>query len=121
MITYVILLERLIAEVAIGIHAFEKHAPQRVSITIEMEIDRSVLGADDSIADVYDYDVIRKIILDICGSRHFNTQESLCLEILEALVNEASPVKLIVETRKLDVFSDASAVGIRLISSRDVR
>ena len=70
---------------SIGIHDFEKAAPQRVLIDIEVMLDPEMEPAVDNINDALNYDEIRQTVVDISQSRHFDLQETLAREVFNAV------------------------------------
>jgi dihydroneopterin aldolase len=102
----------LSVQTSIGIHAFEKAAPQRMLIDIEYDC-REPTGADE-IAAVLDYDGVREEVAAIARRGHFNLQETLCREILASLIARPQVIRARVSTRKPDVYPDVEAVGVIL-------
>ena len=100
--------------VEIGIHGFEKLAPQRILISIEIFMLDQTLNSDDNIGDVLDYDFIRTEIAKLVTYRRFNLQETLCRAILDVVRERSGIRKIIVRTKKPDVYSDCGSVGVEL-------
>ncbi|HZD24714.1 MAG TPA: dihydroneopterin aldolase [Alphaproteobacteria bacterium] len=100
--------------VSIGIHDFERKAPQRVVFNIEVVLAGPGGDADDDIARVLDYDEIRTRVRTLAAGRHFNLQETLCQEILEALQSLPGVARIRLSTEKPDVYADCAAVGYAL-------
>jgi len=108
-----IFLTDLTLPVSIGIHDFEREAPQRIVINMEVELevpDESTPLGDD-IANVLDYDIIRERTTAVATSRHFNLQESLCREVVAALRDAKGIARVKISTQKPDVYPDCAAVG----------
>jgi len=100
--------------VEIGIHEFEKVAPQRILISMEIFMLSQTLNSDDNIDDVLDYDFIRTEISKLIKYRRFNLQETLCRAILDVIRVRSGIRKIIVRTKKPDVYSDCGSVGVEL-------
>jgi dihydroneopterin aldolase len=100
--------------VEIGIHEFEKIAPQRILISMEIFMLGQTLNSDDNIDDVLDYDFIRTEIAKLVKYRSFNLQETLCRAILDIVRKRSGIRKIIVRTKKPDVYSDCRSVGVEL-------
>ena len=111
-----LLLEEFALEVAIGIHDFEQAAPQRVLVSVEIEIDR--LPGTDSIDEVLDYDFLRREIGALAASRRFNLQETFCRGIIGLLLARSQVRSGRVTTRKPDVYPDCAAVGVEMRFAR---
>ena len=60
----------------IGIHAFERAAPQRLILNVCLAI-RGEAAADD-IAETTDYDFLRAAAAEIVASGHLDLQETVC-------------------------------------------
>jgi dihydroneopterin aldolase len=105
-------------EARIGIHDFERRAPQRLSIGVEVEIDPARLPSSDDIGQTFDYDWIRDEVLHLVSGRHFDLQETLAQEVLNRLAQRPEIVAAVVETAKPDVFPDVAAVGCRIEARR---
>lgn len=105
-------------EARIGIHDFERRAPQRLTIAIELDIDPALLPDRDDIAVTFDYDGVREEVRRLVESRHFDLQETLAQAILASLARRPEVVRAVVETAKPDVYPDVAAVGCRLEARR---
>jgi 7,8-dihydroneopterin aldolase/epimerase/oxygenase len=102
-------------DASIGFHDFEKQARQRVLISVDLFVPiASSTSAADDVADVLDYDFIRKAITDIAQSRHFNLQETLIDEICTLCLNQPTIKAVRVESQKPDVYPDCKTVGIEV-------
>jgi 7,8-dihydroneopterin aldolase/epimerase/oxygenase len=104
----------------IGIHEFEKAGPQRLLISVDLEIDIADYGDGDGddIRTVIDYDFLRREILDIVSGRHFNLQETLCREIVAIVARHDNVARAMVSIRKPDVYPDCAAVGVEMTYTR---
>lgn len=100
--------------VEIGVHDFEKVAPQRLMISIEIFLLGETLDGNDNIDDVLDYDFIRTEIGELVKDRRFNLQETLCRAILDIVRKRPGIRKIVVKTRKPDVYSDCGSVGVEM-------
>lgn len=109
-----ILLEDLAVDLDIGFHDFEVGSPQRVFLTIEVELDR--LPGDDDPEGAWDYDRLRTDVLALARTRRWNLQETLAREIWELVVARPGTGRVRVATRKPDIYADARAVGVDLVS-----
>ena len=103
-------------DASIGFHEFEKQARQRVLISVDLfvAIEHST-SAHDDVADVIDYDLIRKSIETIAQSRHFNLQETLIDEICGLCLAQPGVRAVRVESQKPDVYPDCKTVGIEVL------
>ena len=107
MAEFLIEVSRQTVEIIIGLHEFERHAPQRVEISVQ------VLTTDLSgdVGNFMDYDAIVAHIRSYAGQR-IATQEDLVLAIHSYVSGLAHVAKARVSSRKPDIFSDVDWVGL---------
>ncbi|MBX3594559.1 dihydroneopterin aldolase [Sphingomonas sp.] len=117
MADYTILLEGLEVAIGLGIHAHERAAPQRVSVSVELRC-RYDAPPPDRIDAVIDYDYLRSGIHALAAKGHIELQETLC-DAVAALALAADPrVRQVrVRSMKLDVYPDAR-VGCEVVRER---
>ncbi len=108
-------LKNLAVPVRIGIHDFEQAGPQRVILNLTLELADSPGEESDAIADALDYDQVRECVLRVAQARHYNLQENLCREIVEALKGLAGLARLTVGSEKPDVYPDCESVGYQIV------
>lgn len=102
----------------IGIHDFEKRAPQTLLINIELYL-KPVAGAlDDDIAKTLDYDFLRRGIAGLVAGRRFNLQETLVHAILDLCLAHDEVLLARVSSEKPDVYPDCEAVGYEATRAR---
>jgi dihydroneopterin aldolase len=109
-----IMLEDFRLPVSIGIHDFERSAPQMVIVNVALELSDEMPDPRDRIEDALDYDFIRAGIMAIIKNRHFNLQETLCQEILELVLARGGVRRAKVSTRKPDVYPDCKSIGFEM-------
>ena len=113
-LTRKIILEDFRLPISIGIHDFERSAPQMVIVNVELTIADDMPDPKDRIEDAVDYDFIRAGIMSIVKNRHFNLQETLCQEILELALRRGGIKRAKVSTRKPDVYPDCKSIGFEM-------
>lgn len=107
-------------EASIGFHDFEREAPQRILISVDLFVPISQSTSHrDSVHDVMDYDFVRKGITQIAQSRHFNLQETLVDEIAKLCLAQPAVKAVRVESQKPDVYPDCKTVGIEVFRRQD--
>jgi 7,8-dihydroneopterin aldolase/epimerase/oxygenase len=109
--------------VRIGVHDFEKAAPQRVVFNVDLFVPlaASTPSADD-LAEVVDYDFIRVQIQERLANGHVQLQETLVDDIVARMLAHPSVLAARVSTEKPDVYPDCEAVGcevFRIKNSKD--
>jgi dihydroneopterin aldolase len=103
--------------VSIGIHDFEKKAPQAVVVNVDLVLAPATKAHNDRIANVLNYDRVHDGILALAKSRHFNLQEALVDAILELCFAYPEVVEARVSTEKPDVYKDCR-VGYEAVRRR---
>ena len=111
-----IFLEDFELPVDIGFHAFEVGAPQRLLVTVDVEIGADAFAAEDSEAAAWNYDFLRTEIQRLASGRRFNLQETFARAVYDLVAARQGVTGLRVATRKPDVYSDCRAVGVELSS-----
>lgn len=113
-LTRKIILEDFRLPISIGIHDFERSAPQMVIVNVEITLADEMPDPKDRIEDALDYDFIRAGIVSIVKNRHFNLQETLCHLILELCLQRNGVKRAKVSTRKPDVYPDCKSIGFEM-------
>jgi dihydroneopterin aldolase len=93
-------------QVSIGIHDFEKKAPQTVVVNVDLLLAPTEKPHGDRIANVLNYDTVHDGIVALAKSRHFNLQETLVEAILELCLAQPGVLEARVSTEKPDVYKD---------------
>lgn len=105
----------------IGVYDFEKAAAQRVVFNIDLWIALadSTPNADD-LAEVVDYDFIRRSIFERIGRGHVQLQETLCDDLLAMMLAHPKVQAARVSTEKPDVYPDGAVVGCEVFAMKAV-
>jgi len=104
--------------VSIGIHDFEKDAPQTVVVNVELLLEPAEKAHGDRIANVLNYDIVHDGIAALAKSRHFNLQEALADAIIDLCLKQPGVIEARVSTEKPDVYKDCR-VGYEAVRRRD--
>ena len=104
----------------IGVHAFEKTGEQRVVINVDLYIPLtlSTPKADD-LAEVVDYDFIRRGIKQRVARGHIHLQETLCEDVLALMLAHPKVRAARVSTDKPDVYPDCASVGCEVFAMKE--
>ncbi len=104
----------------IGVHAFEKTGEQRVVINVDLYIPlaQSTPKADD-LAEVVDYDFIRRSIKERVARGHIHLQETLCDDVLALMLAHPKVRAARVSTDKPDVYPDCASVGCEVFGMKE--
>jgi dihydroneopterin aldolase len=107
-------IEDLEMPVQIGIHDFEKVAPQRIIFNIDLYVQLAKSTPQhDSIDEVVDYDFVRHIVKRRVEQGPIGLQETLGDDLLTALLSHPQVLAATVSTRKPDVYPDCKSVGVQ--------
>jgi len=109
-----ILLRRYEAKVRMGIHDFEKGAPQRLWVSVELWLNPDRGPETDQIGEVLDYDFLRREIGKLAESQHFNLQETFVEAVMDLCLDRDEVMGALVRAEKPDVYPDTEAVGFEL-------
>ena len=104
----------LVLAALIGIHRHEKDGRQRVRINLEMEVVETEQPVQDRLADVVCYEDVVTAIRSIVSAGHINLVESLAELVADRCLMNPQVIKVQVRVEKLDVFADASSVGVEI-------
>lgn len=104
----------------IGVHAFEKTGEQRVLVNVDLYVPLAVsTPKDDELAEVLDYDFIRRSIAERVGRGHVHLQETLCDDVLGLMLAHPKVRAARVSTEKPDVYPDCASVGCEVFGIKE--
>lgn len=99
----------------IGVHEFEKKGEQRVLINVDLFIPLSLsTPKEDHLVEVVDYDFMRDTIGKRMAQGHIHLQETLCDDVITAMLAHPKVRGARVSTEKPDVYPDCDAVGVEV-------
>lgn len=108
----------LILTCAIGIHAHEQNAPQRIRINLELIVREEERNLLDRIENVVDYETIVEGVRAITEESHINLVETLAERIAGLCLADARIARVRVSVEKLDIYPEAQSVGIEIERAR---
>ena len=104
----------------IGVHAFEKTGEQRVVINVDLFIPLALSTPKaDELAEVVDYDFIRRSIAERVARGHIHLQETLCDDVLALMLAHPKVRAARVSTDKPDVYPDCASVGCEVFGMKE--
>ncbi len=104
----------------IGVHDFEKKAEQRVILNIDLYIPFALnTPTKDTLDEVLDYDFMRETIRTRAQKGHIHLQETLCDDIVAAMLAHPNVKAARVSTAKPDVYADCHSVGVEVFRIKD--
>ena len=105
----------LVLPTFIGVHDFEKGDRQRVRLNLDLAVfEGDVSTVADDIQNVVCYEKITTDVRAVCDQGHTNLVETLAEEIARVCLTNAQVRSVRVRVEKLDVFEDASSVGVEI-------
>ena len=104
----------------IGVHDFEKKGEQRVLINVELYIPLEMsTPKTDQLAEVVYYDFMRETVAQRISKGHIHLQETLCDDMVEAMLAHPRVRAAGVSTMKPDVYADCEGVGVEVFRIKD--
>ncbi|MBL4615057.1 MAG: dihydroneopterin aldolase [Magnetovibrio sp.] len=105
----------LVLSCFIGVYDFEHDAKQRVRINLDLAVfEGDVTTVADDIKNVVCYEEITTAVRAVCNTGHINLVETMADEIAIVCLDRAQVRSVRVRVEKLDVFEDASSVGVEI-------
>jgi dihydroneopterin aldolase len=99
----------------IGVHDFEKKGEQRVLINVDLFIPLAMSTPQaDHLDEVVDYDFMRNTIAQRMAQGHIHLQETLCDDVVRAMLAHPKVRAVRVSTEKPDVYPDCESVGVEV-------
>ena len=103
----------------IGVHDFEKKGEQRVKINVDLYVPLAEsTPTQDKLAEVLDYDFIRRSIAERVARGHIHLQETLADDVLRLMLAHPQVRAARVATEKPDVYPDCEAVGCEVFGMK---
>ena len=104
----------------IGVHDHEKRGEQRVLINVELFVPLALsTPRTDRLAEVLDYDFIRRSIVARVARGHIHLQETLADDLLQIMLAHPQVKAARVSTAKPDVYPDCAAVGVEVFAIKE--
>ncbi|WP_036172069.1 dihydroneopterin aldolase [Massilia sp. 9096] len=104
----------------IGVHDFEKKGEQRVLINVDLYIPLAEsTPKDDQLHEVVDYDFMRETIAKRLAQGHIHLQETLCDDVVKAMLTHPRVRAAQVSSMKPDVYPDCEGVGVEVFQIKD--
>jgi len=106
-----LVLRDLTVQSSIGVSADERARPQRIRVTLEVEVEPRAPG-EDKIAEVVNYGQLVGKVRETCISTTARLLETLAGEIAETCFFDARVRAVKVRIEKLDRYPDVGGVGV---------
>ena len=108
-----ILVRDLVMPASIGIFRHEREAPQRVRVSVAVEVARRV-GEPQNIGETLSYDLITDGVRGIVAAGHIDLVESLAERVAAHVLLLPGAVRTTVRVEKLDIIP-GGAVGVEIV------
>jgi dihydroneopterin aldolase len=95
----------------VGVPAQERANPQRLTLTVEMERDFSLIG--DEVGRTVDYQAVAQRMQDFGRGRSWKLIETLAAELAEMILRDFKPARVTVEVKKF-ILPQARHVSARV-------
>jgi dihydroneopterin aldolase len=105
----------LILDARIGVHQHEKLGPQRIRINVDLAVlegDNAAIG--DQLDNVVCYEEVVSGMRRLVAAGHLNLVETLAEQIATLCLEDRRVRVARVRVEKLDVFADATSVGVEI-------
>lgn len=109
-----ILIRELRVETLIGIHKRERHAPQTVSIDLDIGLPGGAVFRSDKVADTIDYEQVALRIRALAGAGHYRLVETLAERIARLLLEDFGAPWVKVAVAKIGILANAKLVGVTI-------
>ena len=97
----------------VGVPDEERVKPQRLLLTIEMDVDFGKAAKSDSIADTIDYFAVSQRLLEFGNGKSWKLIEKLAADIREMILSDFKPQSVSVEVKKFPI-PQSRHVSVRL-------
>jgi dihydroneopterin aldolase len=108
----------LILDCLIGVHRHERDGSQRVRINLDLTVFEAEDPIEDKLANVLCYEDLINKVRDLAASGHVNLVETLAERLADLCLDEPNVGRAKIRVEKLDVFADASSVGIEIVRAK---
>lgn len=104
----------LVVPCSIGVYRYERLAPQRVRINLDLGVEEGIVPLNDNHHNVVRYDTIADSVTAICTRGHVNLVETLAEEIANLCLADRRVRSARVRVEKLDILPNAQSVGVEI-------
>ena len=87
----------------VGVPEAERAKPQRLLLTVEMELDFSAAAGSDDIRDTIDYFAVSRRLLKFGEGRSWKLIEKLAADVADTVLSEFKPQSITVEVKKFPI------------------
>ena len=113
-----IFLRELRLDAWIGLHRYEKVAPQTIELDLELGFPDPGVFKTGKVADTIDYGLVTLRLKELLANEKFGLVESLAERIAQVLLDEFKAPWVKITATKLGVLKEVKRVGVRIERSR---
>lgn len=113
--TQSIFIEGMRIDARIGVHPHEQGREQPLELDAEIEVDDARFHpVADRLREVFDYQAVRAVILQVVATGHIHLLETLAGRVIESLLALPDVQAVRIRIRKFTAFEDCRAVGVEV-------
>ena len=109
----------LVLDCLIGVHRHERDGSQRVRINLNLTVSEASIPINDQLSNVLCYERLVVKVRQLATSEHVNLVETLAERLADLCLDQPNVQSVKVQVEKLDVFYDASSVGVEIDRSKN--
>ncbi len=114
----IIFIENIVTEAVIGIHQFEKVAPQKLIISVELGTDIRQAADTDDLQYALNYDAISRFIDNFTRNSQYELIETLAENLVKALFENFTMQSIKLRLQKPGAIALTQNVGVSIYRSR---
>jgi dihydroneopterin aldolase len=116
--TYRVLVRGLVLMGSVGIYDHERTHPQRVRVSVELDVADPGSFAGDDFRQVLNYEFVIRGIRRILDAGHIDLVETLAERIAAMCLADPRATCATVTVEKLDIFPESAGVGVSIVRRR---
>lgn len=113
-----VLITDLTIKMLIGIHDFEKIKKQEVRFNINVDINPSLVPAENNLDSIVNYETVIKNITKLTKNKHYELLETLAEDIFFELFKNTNIQKIKLKLEKTQIIKNTSSVGVEITKKR---
>ena len=102
----------------VGVPEEERAQPQRLLVSIDMDVEADAAVSTDDVGDTINYFEVSQALLQFGNGRSWKLLERLTVELAEMIAKQYQPVKVTVEVKKF-ILPEARFVSVSSTRSAD--
>jgi 7,8-dihydroneopterin aldolase/epimerase/oxygenase len=109
-----IFITELKVDVLVGVHEWERAAPQSIQLDIQFDLPGVKAFTSDKIRDTVDYSAVVSRIREILAKKHFNLIEVIAEAVAQLLLQEFKVPQVKVRVAKSGMIKGVKQVGVEI-------